>query len=175
KRALLRRLTEVDGLERFLGLAFVNVKRFSIEGVDSLVPMIDEAIARAADTGTREIVIGMAHRGRLNVLSHVMGKPYERLFQEFLGKHHQTNSASGTGDVKYHLGYSSERALPDGTKVALELTPNPSHLEFVNPVLMGVARAKQRNADGSRDETRVLPIVVHGDASFAGEGVVAET
>jgi 2-oxoglutarate dehydrogenase E1 component len=175
KRALLTRLTEVDGLERFLGLAFVNVKRFSIEGVDALVPMIDEAIARAADGGTREVVIGMAHRGRLNVLSHVMGKPYERLFQEFLGKHHQTNSASGTGDVKYHLGYSGERALANGDAVSLDLVPNPSHLEFVNPVLTGVARAKQRRGDGTRDENRVLPVVVHGDASFPGEGVVAET
>jgi 2-oxoglutarate dehydrogenase E1 component len=175
KKALLRRMTQVDGLERFLGLAFVNVKRFSIEGVDALVPMIDEAIECAAQSGTREVVIGMAHRGRLNVLSHVMGKPYERLFKEFLGKHHQTNSASGTGDVKYHLGYEGERHLPDGTTVALELVPNPSHLEFVNPVLNGVARAKQRNPDGTRSEERVVPIVVHGDASFAGEGVVAET
>ena len=175
RRALLRRMTQVDGLERFLGLAFVNVKRFSIEGVDALVPMIDEAIARSAPGGTREVVIGMAHRGRLNVLSHVMGKPYERLFQEFLGKHHQTNSASGTGDVKYHLGYRGERELADGTTVALELVPNPSHLEFVNPVLTGVARAKQRQPSGPRDEDRVLPLVVHGDASFPGEGVVAET
>jgi len=175
KRALLKRMTEVDGLERFLGLAFVNVKRFSIEGVDAMVPMIDEAIARAAEGGTREVVIGAAHRGRLNVLSHVMGKPYERLFEEFLGKHHQTNSASGTGDVKYHLGYTSERELAGGTRVGLELVPNPSHLEFVNPVVSGVARAKQRNADGSRDETRVLPIIMHGDAAFSGEGVVAET
>ena len=175
RRALLQRLTEVDGLERFLGLAFVNVKRFSIEGVDALVPMIDEAIARAAQGGTREVVIGMAHRGRLNVLSHVMGKPYERLFQEFLGKHHQTNSASGTGDVKYHLGYRGERELGDGTTVALELVPNPSHLEFVNPVLTGVARARQRTETGTLDQVRVLPLVVHGDASFPGEGVVAET
>jgi 2-oxoglutarate dehydrogenase E1 component len=175
KRALLRRMTEVDGLERFLGLAFVNVKRFSIEGVDALVPMIDEAIARAAQSGARDVVIGMAHRGRLNVLSHVMGKPYERLFKEFLGKHHQTNSASGTGDVKYHLGYRGERELSDGVTVALELVPNPSHLEFVNPVLNGVARAKQREPGGKRDESRVIPIVVHGDASFPGEGVVAET
>jgi 2-oxoglutarate dehydrogenase E1 component len=175
KRALLGRLTQVDGLERFLGLAFVNVKRFSIEGVDSMVPMIDEAIARAADGGTREVVIGMAHRGRLNVLSHVMGKPYERLFQEFLGKHHQTNSASGTGDVKYHLGYDGQRKLANGETVTLDLVPNPSHLEFVNPVMTGVARAKQRRKDGTRDENRVLPLVVHGDASFPGEGVVPET
>src|SRR5687767_12585428 len=117
----------------------------------------------------------MAHRGRLNVLSHVMGKPYERLFKEFLGRHHQTNSASGTGDVKYHMGYQSERKLPDGNVVDLELVPNPSHLEFVNPVVMGVARARQRVQGAARDEARVLPIIVHGDASFAGEGVVAET
>jgi len=174
KRALLQRLTEVDGLERFLGLAFVNVKRFSIEGVDALVPVIDEVIARAAVDGARAAVIGMAHRGRLNVLAHVLGKPHELLFQEFLGKHHQTNSASGTGDVKYHLGYRAERRLPGGRTVEVELVPNPSHLEFVNPVLMGVARARQRTA-GGRDEASVLPIVVHGDASFAGEGVVAET
>ena len=172
KKALLNRMTEVDGLERFLGLAFVNVKRFSIEGVDALVPMIDEAIARAAEGGTREVVVGMAHRGRLNVLSHVMGKPYDRLFREFLGKHHQTNSASGTGDVKYHLGYRSERKVPAAT-VKLELVPNPSHLEFVNAVLMGVARAKQR-AGSTRDESRVLPVAVHGDAAFPGEGIVPE-
>ena len=172
KKALLRRMTEVDGLERFLGLAFVNVKRFSIEGVDALVPMIDEAIARAAEGGTRDVVVGMAHRGRLNVLSHVMGKPYDRLFREFLGKHHQTNSASGTGDVKYHLGYRSERKVPAGS-VKLELVPNPSHLEFVNAVLMGVARAKQRDG-ANRDESRVLPVAVHGDAAFPGEGIVAE-
>ena len=174
KRALLGRMTEVDGLERFLGLAFVNVKRFSIEGVDALVPMIDEAIARGADAGARYAVIGMAHRGRLNVLAHVMGKSYERLFQEFLGKHHQTNSASGTGDVKYHLGYRGERTTDAGL-VQLELVPNPSHLEFVNPVLMGVARARQRVDGARRDESIVLPIVVHGDAAFPGEGVVAET
>ncbi|MEX2179111.1 MAG: 2-oxoglutarate dehydrogenase E1 component [Gemmatimonadaceae bacterium] len=175
KIALLRRLTQVDGLERFLGLAFVNVKRFSIEGLDAMVPMLDEAIVRAAQGGARAAVIGMAHRGRLNVLTHVMGKPYERLLEEFLGRHHDTNSASGTGDVKYHMGYSGERRLSDGAAVTLELVPNPSHLEVVNPVLMGVTRAWQRGADGTRDEKSVLPIMVHGDASFPGEGVVAET
>ena len=162
KKALLQRLTQVDGLERFLGLAFVNVKRFSIEGVDALVPMIDEAIARSVQHGTTNAFVGLAHRGRLNVLTNVMGK------------HHKTNSASGTGDVKYHLGYTSERTL-GGKPVELELVPNPSHLEFVNPVLQGVARARQRTPGGERDELRVLPIVVHGDASFPGEGVVAET
>ena len=183
KKRILQRLTEVDGLERFLGLAFVNMKRFSIEGVDAMVPMIDFAIDRAAQDGTRSVMIGMAHRGRLNVLTHILGKPYKKLFAEFAGKHALTNSASGTGDVKYHLGYRGAREVPNVGTVQLELVPNPSHLEFVNPVLMGAARAKQRVQSAStaapevvgRDERLVLPIVVHGDAAFPGEGVVAET
>ncbi|HKO16190.1 MAG TPA: 2-oxoglutarate dehydrogenase E1 component [Gemmatimonadaceae bacterium] len=177
KKWVLQRLTDVDGFERFLGLAFVNVKRFSIEGVDALVPMIDEAITQSAHAGARSVVIGMAHRGRLNVLTHILGKPYEALFEEFLGHHGDTNSASGTGDVKYHLGYETERAVPGAGTVALELAPNPSHLEFVNPVVQGVARARQRVAGtlGERDEAHVLPVLVHGDAAFPGEGVVSET
>ena len=158
KRRVLQRLTEVDGFERFLGLAFVNVKRFSIEGVDALVPMIDEAIERGAHAGARSVLIGMAHRGRLNVLTHLLNKPYQSLFEEFLGHHGDTNSASGSGDVKYHLGYRSERHIEDVGAVELELAPNPSHLEFVNPVLQGAARAKQRidgGAPGERDESRV--------------------
>jgi 2-oxoglutarate dehydrogenase E1 component len=178
KRRVLQRLTEVDGFERFLGLAFVNVKRFSIEGVDALVPMIDEAIERGARVGVRSVVIGMAHRGRLNVLTHILNKPAQQLFEEFLGHHGDTNSASGTGDVKYHLGYQSERHIPDVGTVELELASNPSHLEVVDPVVQGIARAKQRvigGAPGERDESRVLPILVHGDAAFPGEGVVSET
>jgi 2-oxoglutarate dehydrogenase E1 component len=178
KRAILERLTEVDGLERFLGLAFVNAKRFSIEGVDALVPMLDEAIARAAGGGTRQVIVGMAHRGRLNVLTHILGKPYGTLFQEFAGLHHETNAESETGDVKYHLGYRTQRELPTGAVVDVQLVPNPSHLEFVNPVLMGVARALQRaggSKNAARDENAVLPVCVHGDAAFPGEGVVAET
>jgi 2-oxoglutarate dehydrogenase E1 component len=178
KRRVLRRLTDVDGFERFLGLAFVNVKRFSIEGVDALVPMIDEAIERGARAGARAVVVGMAHRGRLNVLTHILNKPPQALFEEFLGHHGDTNSASGSGDVKYHLGYRSEREVEGVGTVELELAPNPSHLEFVNPVLQGAARAKQRvdgGAPGERDESKVLPILVHGDAAFPGEGVVAET
>jgi 2-oxoglutarate dehydrogenase E1 component len=178
KRRVFQRLTEVDGFERFLGLAFVNVKRFSIEGLDALVPMIDEAIERGARVGARSVVIGMAHRGRLNVLTHILNKPSQQLFEEFLGHHGDTNSASGSGDVKYHLGYRSERQIPEIGAVELELAPNPSHLEVVNPVLEGMARAKQRverGAPGARDESRVLPIVVHGDAAFPGEGVVSET
>src|SRR5690242_9341112 len=178
KRHVLQRLTEVDGFERFLGLAFVNVKRFSIEGLDALVPMIDEAIERGARVGARTVVIGMAHRGRLNVLTHILNKPAQQLFEEFFGHHGDTNSASGSGDVKYHLGYRTEWHVEDVGTIELELAPNPSHLEFVNPVLQGAARAKQRvegGAPGERDEAKVLPILVHGDAAFPGEGVVAET
>ena len=178
KRALLTRLSEVDGLERFLGRAYVSVKRFSIEGLDTLVPMLDEAIGRAAMNGARHVVIGMAHRGRLNVLTHTMGKPYRALLEEFEGHHPDTNAESDTGDVKYHMGYRAVREMGASGSVAIELVPNPSHLEVVNPVVAGVARARQRVTGGApdaRDESLVLPIVVHGDASFPGEGVVAET
>jgi 2-oxoglutarate dehydrogenase E1 component len=177
-KRLLRRLTEVDGLERFLGLAYVNVKRFSIEGLDALVPMLDEAIDRGAAGGTSSVVIGMAHRGRLNVLTHVMGKPYRKLLEEFEGHHADTNAVSETGDVKYHMGFAGSRDVPGIGAVEIELVPNPSHLEFVDPVVTGVARAKQRTGDpaaAKRDPSSVLPILVHGDASFPGEGVVAET
>jgi 2-oxoglutarate dehydrogenase E1 component len=179
KKALLRRLTEVDGLERFLGFGYQGKKRFSVEGTDALVPVLDAAIAEAAPRGTREVVIGMAHRGRLNVLTHVMGKPYEVLFAEFEGRHPGAGSVSETGDVKYHMGYSGERDV-NGVRVGLRLIPNPSHLEFVNPVINGVARANQRVlrdgvASGEFDERAVLTICVHGDAAFIGEGVVAET
>jgi 2-oxoglutarate dehydrogenase E1 component len=178
KKELLQRLTEVDGLERFLGRAYVNVKRFSIEGLDCLVPMLDEAIAGGARAGAKVIVIGMAHRGRLNVLTHVMGKPHRALLEEFEGRHPATNAESDTGDVKYHKGYRGERTVPGAGPVGLELVPNPSHLEIVNPVVAGVARARQRVIGGAPDarlEAAALPIVVHGDASFPGEGVVAET
>jgi 2-oxoglutarate dehydrogenase E1 component len=196
KKALLQRLTEVDGLERFLGRAYVSVKRFSIEGVDALVPMLDEAIYRSADAGATQVVIGMAHRGRLNVLTHVMGKPYRALLEEFEGMHPATNAESDTGDVKYHKGYVGTRETPSGKSVSVELVPNPSHLEVVNPLVQGIARARQRVRAGSasaelrpdvpgaegrsndrneRNEASVLPVLVHGDASFAGEGIVPET
>ncbi len=179
KRTLLRRLTEVDGLERFIARKYVNVKRFSIEGTDALVPLLDMAIHDASAAGAREVVIGMAHRGRINVLTHILGKPLGAVFDEFDGKHADLAVAE-TGDVKYHLGFESERRFEDGRRVRLTLVPNPSHLEVVNPVLLGLARAKQRAfalADGAtaRDELSVLPILVHGDAAFPGEGVVAET
>jgi 2-oxoglutarate dehydrogenase E1 component len=173
KKKVLSRLTQVDGLERFLGKAYVSMKRFSIEGVDSLVPLLDETIVVGARNGARNVVMGMAHRGRLNVLVHVLGKPYRTLLEEFADHFPDANSESDTGDVKYHMG-GRTRVEIDGSAVELELCPNPSHLEFVNPVANGVAPAKQRSAS-RREEARVMPVLVHGDASFPGEGVVAET
>ena len=176
KLGVLRRLTEVDGLERFLQRAYLGYKRFSIEGTDVLVPMIDEAIARGAQSGARQVVMAMAHRGRLNVLTHVMGMSYVEMFGEFEGRQGETSADSSTGDVKYHLGYENERKV-GATSVKLELAPNPSHLEVVNPVMSGMARAYQRvaGAPDGRDERLVLPICIHGDAAFPGEGVVPET
>lgn len=177
KVALLRRLTEVDGLERFIGRAYQGYKRFSIEGTDTLVPMLDEIIRRAGADGAREIALSMAHRGRINVLAHILGKPYTAIFAEFEGKHAATNSPDGTGDVKYHLGARGEYPMPNDRAAAVTLVPNPSHLEFVNPVLAGVTRALQRKPDkpGEHDEATIVPICIHGDAAFPGEGVVAET
>jgi 2-oxoglutarate dehydrogenase E1 component len=206
KTDLLQRLTEVDGLERFLGRAYPGHKRFSIEGTDMLVPMLDAVIEHAGRSGAHEVHIGTCHRGRLNVLTHILGKSYETLFEEFEGAHAEATAADGSGDVKYHLGARGTHTLPDGREIELGLVPNPSHLEFVNPVLEGVARARQRVRVGgsvtlaaqapgkatttagveaapgandasswTRDESRVVPVVIHGDAAFPGEGVVAET
>jgi len=175
-KAVLRRLTEVDGLERFLGRAYQGYKRFSIEGTDMLVPMLDAAIESATVAGGKEIVIAMAHRGRINVLAHVLGKPYKTIFGEFEGKHASATAESETGDVKYHLGATGKRVV-GGKEVVVSLIPNPSHLEFANPVLQGVARSRQAilAGDDERDENAVVPICIHGDAAFPGEGVVAET
>src|SRR5665213_2220390 len=173
KKQVLKRLTEVDALERFLGRAYQGYKRFSIEGSDALVVMLDEIIALAALGGSREVAMSMAHRGRINVLTHVLGKPYATIFDEFDGKH-PDSSVDTSGDVKYHQGADGAREI-GGRQIALTLVPNPSHLEFVNAVLEGVARAKQRTAAGTQDETAVIPVCVHGDAAFTGEGIVAET
>lgn len=177
KKAILRRLTEVDALERFIGRTYQGYKRFSIEGTDVLVPMLDVAIDMAAGEGAREVSVAMAHRGRINVLAHILGKPYKTIFGEFEGKHPAGNAESETGDVKYHLGATGKRQVAGGREIAITLVPNPSHLEFVNPVLQGVARAQQSllSETGNRDESVALPICIHGDAAFPGEGVVAET
>ena len=176
KLSALRRLTEVDGLERFLGRQYQGYKRFSIEGTDALVLLLDEAIARGAERGARQIVMGMAHRGRINVLVHVMGMSYDEMFGEFEGRPGETSADAITGDVKYHLGFEGERTVGE-RRVRLELAPNPSHLEIVNPVMSGMARAHQRVSESStqRDEKAVLPVCIHGDAAFPGEGVVPET
>ncbi len=183
KRALLERLTQVESFERFLHRAFVGQKRFSIEGTDMLVPMLDEIVSSAAEAGIPTIAMGMAHRGRLNVLAHVLGKPYEKIIAEFMGLNHREpfSEAEGgslgyTGDVKYHLGARrSAGELP----LQITLASNPSHLEFVNPVVEGMARAAQdhRGQPGApqRSPDACLPILIHGDAAFPGEGIVAET
>ncbi|HYV97387.1 MAG TPA: 2-oxoglutarate dehydrogenase E1 component [Gemmatimonadaceae bacterium] len=170
---LLQRLTQVEGLERFIGRSYVGLKRFSIEGIDALVPMLDTAISESAALGARHIVIAMPHRGRLNTLTNLMGKPYADLFTEFEGRSTQVGEAS-TGDVKYHLGYEGEWRATDGTSVQMHLAANPSHLEIVNPVSMGMARARQR-MHGGTDVDGVVPVSVHGDAAFVGEGIVPET
>ncbi|HEX7044925.1 MAG TPA: 2-oxoglutarate dehydrogenase E1 component [Burkholderiales bacterium] len=171
KQRLLDRLTAAEGLERYLHAKYVGQKRFSLEGGESLIPMLDEVIQRAGAYGVKEIVIGMAHRGRLNVLINIMGKRPSDLFLEFDGKAQTTND--GTGDVKYHLGFSSDVQTPGGP-VHLALAFNPSHLEIVGPVVQGSVRARQQRL---RDKhgARVLPVVIHGDAAFAGQGVVMET
>jgi 2-oxoglutarate dehydrogenase E1 component len=170
--AMLRRLTDVEGLERFLGRTYVGYKRFSIEGTDMLVPMLDTAIGESANAGAEHVMIAMAHRGRLNVLTHVIGKSYEALLAEFEGHRAHKRDAS-TGDVKYHLGADGAREV-EGRNVELRLMPNPSHLEIVNPVLMGATRYLQRRG-GALNTLAVVPICVHGDASFTGEGIVPET
>jgi len=175
RKQVLKRLNEVDGLERFLGRAYQGYKRFSVEGTDTLVPMLDAMIDALGREGATEVVIGMAHRGRLNVLTNVMGKPFEALFAEFEG-HHDAADENATGDVKYHMGYNGARTV-DGRDVKLRLMPNPSHLEVVNPVIEGVVRALQREpgTPGARNEHVVVPVAIHGDAAFPGEGIVAET
>lgn len=179
KVRLLQRLVEVEGLEQFIHRAYLGQKRFSIEGTDAMVPMLDEIIELAARDGAHSVVLGMAHRGRLNVLAHTVGIGYEEILREFEGVEAKgAFTVEGTGDVKYHHGAEGERALTDGSSIAITLAPNPSHLEFVNPVVLGMTRSLQfenDTQDARHDTASVLPILIHGDAAFAGEGVVAET
>ncbi len=170
KRRFIEGLSAAEGLEKYLGAKFPGAKRFSLEGGDALIPMIRELIYQAGDDGIKETVIGMAHRGRLNVLVNVLGKRPQELFDEFAGKH---DDSWGTGDVKYHQGFSSDYATPGGP-VHLALAFNPSHLEIANPVVLGSVRARQ-DRRSCTDGSQVLPITIHGDAAFAGQGVVAET
>jgi len=180
--SLLRRLSEVEGLERFLHRVYLGQKRFSIEGNDMLVPMLDLAIERFGASGGRRVVLGMAHRGRLNVLHHIVGMADSALLREFeetaRADAAPAHMPTGTGDVKYHRGAEGRYALRDGSKIAVTLAPNPSHLEFVDPVVMGMARALQFDGpgrDAKPDFSTVVPILIHGDAAFAAEGIVAES
>src|SRR5213079_1656158 len=179
---LLKRLVEVDAFERFMHKAYLGQKQFSIEGLDMTVPMLDELIQLCAAHGAREVVMGMAHRGRLNVLAHNLGRPYDTIFAEFEGASTldavTTIPQGGTGDVKYHHGAQGSYQLPDGESVLVNLESNPSHLEFVHPVVVGATRAAQTTRQGPhahRDTDSAMPIVLHGDAAFPGQGVVAET
>jgi 2-oxoglutarate dehydrogenase E1 component len=181
KRALLRRLTEVEGMERYLRRAFLGQKQFSIEGLDVMVPMLDQAIELASGDGAREVVIGMAHRGRLNVLAHIVGRPYDVILREFEGERVLAAVGSdpegGSGDVKYHLGALGVRKTESGD-VRVSLASNPSHLEFVDPVVEGETRACQTNhgtREWTHDPRSALATLIHGDAAFPGQGVVSET
>jgi len=174
KRAILNKLVEAEGFEKFLDVKYTGTKRFGLDGGESLIPALEQIIKRGGNLGVQEIVIGMPHRGRLNVLTQVMGKPHRALFHEFKGGSSTPDETEGSGDVKYHLGASSDREF-DGNKVHLSLTANPSHLEIVDPVTLGKARAKQdQHGATPQDRTMVLPLLMHGDAAFAGQGVVAE-
>ncbi|WP_222851628.1 multifunctional oxoglutarate decarboxylase/oxoglutarate dehydrogenase thiamine pyrophosphate-binding subunit/dihydrolipoyllysine-residue succinyltransferase subunit [Phytoactinopolyspora mesophila] len=170
---ILLKLNQAEAFESFLQTKYVGQKRFSLEGGESLIPLLDEVVASAAEEGLVEVTVGMAHRGRLNVLANIAGKSYSQIFGEFQGNI-DPRTVQGSGDVKYHLGAEGEYTTLDGSKIKVSLSANPSHLEAVNPVLEGIARAKQDILDRGQDFP-VLPILVHGDAAFAGQGVVAET
>ncbi len=172
RKAILNKMVEAEGFEKFLHVKYMGTKRFGLDGGESLIPAMEQIIKRGGSLGVEEIIVGMPHRGRLNILSNVMQKPYRAIFNEFQGGSFKPDDVDGSGDVKYHLGASSDREF-DGNKVHLSLTANPSHLEAVNPVVLGKVRAKQdQKSDSTR--TKVLPILLHGDAAFAGQGIVAE-
>ena len=172
KKAILNKLVEAEGFEKFLDVKYTGTKRFGLDGGESIVPALEQIIKRGGALGVREIVVGMAHRGRLNILSQVLGKPHRAIFHEFKGGSWTPDEVEGSGDVKYHLGASSDREF-DGNQVHLSLTANPSHLEIVDPVVLGKVRAKQDQRTDV-DRVQVLPLLIHGDAAFAGQGVVAE-
>jgi 2-oxoglutarate dehydrogenase E1 component len=185
KKAILSKLVEAEGFEKFIDVKYTGTKRFGLDGGESTIPALEQIIKRGGALGIKDIVLGMAHRGRLNVLTQVMGKPHRALFHEFKGGAFYPEDVEGSGDVKYHLGASSDREF-DGNKVHLSLTANPSHLEIVDPVVLGKSRAKQDQhispdgklvniaVDGRPDRSMVLPLLIHGDAAFAGQGVIAE-
>ena len=172
RRAILNKLVEAEGYEKFLQVKYTGTKRFGLDGAEALIPALEQIVKRGGNLGVLEVIFGMPHRGRLNVLANVLQKPYKAIFHEFQGGSYKPDDVDGSGDVKYHLGASSDRTF-DGNTVHLSLTANPSHLEAVNPVVLGKARAKQ-DQFGDTDRHQVLPVLLHGDAAFAGQGVVAE-
>ncbi|WP_425078947.1 2-oxoglutarate dehydrogenase E1 component [Ruegeria denitrificans] len=172
RKAILNKMVEAEGFEKFLHVKYMGTKRFGLDGGEALIPAMEQIIKRGGALGLSDIVIGMPHRGRLNILANVMGKPYRAIFNEFQGGSFKPEDVDGSGDVKYHLGASSDREF-DGNSVHLSLTANPSHLEAVNPVVLGKVRAKQDQL-GDTGRTKVMAILLHGDAAFAGQGVVAE-
>jgi len=173
KHRILERLNAAEAFERFLHTKYLGHKRFSLEGAEGVIPMLDALLSQAADEGVTEAVLGMPHRGRLNVLANVVGKSYEQIFREFEGELDPL-SAQGSGDVKYHVGAVGKHASPSGQELVVTLASNPSHLEAVDPVVEGMTRAKE-DGGGDQERTQVLPLLLHGDAAFAGQGVVAET
>jgi 2-oxoglutarate dehydrogenase E1 component len=174
KRAILNKLVEAEGFEKFSDLKFTGTKRFGLDGAESMIPALEQIIKRGGALGVKDIALGMAHRGRLNVLAHVLAKPHRAIFHEFKGGSSSPDDVEGSGDVKYHLGVSSDREF-DHNKVHLSLTANPSHLEIVNPVVLGKTRAKQDQLGATpEDRTCAMPLLISGDAAFAGQGVVAE-
>ncbi len=172
KHRILERLNAAEAFEKFLATKYVGTKRFGIEGAESAIPILDEILSGAADEGLHGAVLGMAHRGRLNVLSNIMGKSYEAIFSEFEG-HVDPSTVQGSGDVKYHLGATGKYESPSGADIKVELAANPSHLETVNPIVMGMVRAQQDQIEPP-GSFAVLPVLIHGDAAFAGQGLVAE-
>ncbi|MCC6539395.1 MAG: multifunctional oxoglutarate decarboxylase/oxoglutarate dehydrogenase thiamine pyrophosphate-binding subunit/dihydrolipoyllysine-residue succinyltransferase subunit [Bryobacterales bacterium] len=173
KQWILESVLAADRFENFLGTRFLGQKRFSLEGAETAIAILDALLDRAADGHAQEVVMGMAHRGRLTILTHTVGKPLSQVFSEFEG-HQDPDSTQGSGDVKYHLGATGIHRSPSGREVMISMAPNPSHLEAVNPVVEGIARAKQMRT-GDTDRRRIIPVLLHGDAAFAGQGVVAET
>ena len=172
RKAILNKLIEAEGFEKFLHVKYMGTKRFGLDGGEAVIPAMEQIIKRGGNLGVKEIVIGMPHRGRLSILANVMGKPYRAIFNEFQGGSYKPEDVEGSGDVKYHLGASSDREF-DGNKIHLSLTANPSHLEAVNPVVLGKVRAKQ-NQLNDEDRVQVLPVLLHGDAAFAGQGIISE-
>jgi len=173
KRAILNKLVEAEGFEKFCDVKFTGTKRFGLDGGEAMIPALEQIIKRGGALGVREIILGMAHRGRLNVLAQVMGKPHRGIFNEFKGGSSTPQEVEGSGDVKYHLGASSDRGFDDNV-VHLSLTANPSHLEIVDPVVLGKVRAKQDQYQDIVERGKVMPLLIHGDAAFAGQGVIAE-